>query len=219
MGELLQNTGEAYRTIRKDMLVVSELVEKKSRFIAHLRHVESEAQADAFLEEIRSQNRDARHNVPAWILADGRERTSDDGEPSRAAGMPVLDVLRGAGLKDVCCVVTRYFGGTLLGTGGLVRAYSGACAQALEQAQEDGAICLMSPVVTAVVDMPYSLYERVSRMISDANGKVRDSLFAEDVQLTCTFLAGQEAPFVDAMHELVAGEELVRVGEVFFGEF
>ncbi|MFR3877576.1 MAG: YigZ family protein [Collinsella sp.] len=96
---------------------------------------------------VRKRHYDARHNVPAWILVDGRERQSDDGEPSRTSGMPTLEVLRGAGLKNVCCVVTRYFGGTLLGPGGLVRAYTAATQAAVAAAQEAGQIVEMTSVV------------------------------------------------------------------------
>lgn len=209
----------SYETIRKGVEIQGEVEDRRSRFIAQIVHVESEREADAFIAEVRSRHHDARHNVPTWILSDGRERASDDGEPRSTAGMPTLEVLRAAGLKDVCCVVTRYFGGTLLGPGGLVRAYTAATQAALENAREQDAIARMDLTVRVVVDIPYSLYDRVSRMIADAGGKVRDSIFAEDVQLTCSFLAGDEVRFTDAMRELAAGEELVRVGERTFGEF
>ena len=115
---------DSYFTLQSNIEASGEYVDRKSRFIAQLVHIESEDEANAFIEMVRKRHYDARHNVPAWILVDGRERQSDDGEPSRTSGMPTLEVLRGAGLKNVCCVVTRYFGGTLLGPGGLVRAYS-----------------------------------------------------------------------------------------------
>ncbi|MFR5726940.1 MAG: IMPACT family protein [Clostridium sp.] len=105
-----------------------ELVEKKSRFIAQIRPVASEEEAFAFIEEVRKKYWDARHHCYAYIIGERAQtaRCSDDGEPSQTAGKPMMDVLAGEGLHDVCAVVTRYFGGTLLGTGGLVRAYSGA---------------------------------------------------------------------------------------------
>lgn len=106
---------DSYFTLQSNIEVSGEFVDRKSRFIAQLVHIESEDEANAFIETVRKRHYDARHNVPAWILVDGRERQSDDGEPSRTSGMPTLEVLRGAGLKNVCCVVTRYFGGTLLG--------------------------------------------------------------------------------------------------------
>ena len=120
---------------------VAEIEEKKSRFIASLAHVETEEEALAFLEEIRAANRMARHNVYAYILrqggagAAGRVRYSDDGEPQKTAGLPTLEVLQHAGLTDVVCVVTRYFGGVLLGTGGLVRAYTQSTQAGIDAAQ------------------------------------------------------------------------------------
>ena len=119
----------------------AEIEEKKSRFIASLAHVETEDEALAFLEEIRAANRMARHNVYAYVLreggagAQGRVRYSDDGEPQKTAGLPTLEVIQHAGLTDVIAVVTRYFGGVLLGTGGLVRAYTQATQAGIEAAE------------------------------------------------------------------------------------
>lgn len=211
--------GAGYRTLRAGTEAVAEFEDRRSRFIAQLVHVGSEAEAEAFIAEVRGRHHDARHNVPAWILADGRERCSDDGEPSRTSGMPTLDVLRGAGLADVCCVVTRYFGGTLLGPGGLVRAYTAATQAAVERAEKDGAVVEMTLVCPVTVQLPYALYDRVTRLCSDAGGHVTDSLFTEDVQLTCVFHAGDEERFVAAVRELANGEELARAGEPRFSEF
>ncbi|MBR2683492.1 MAG: YigZ family protein [Atopobiaceae bacterium] len=215
----MPNAAEGYLTLAADAEAVGEFVDRRSRFIAQVRHVDSEAEANAFIAEVRSRHHDARHNVPAWILSDGRERCSDDGEPQRTAGMPTLEVLRGAGMADVCCVVTRYFGGTLLGPGGLVRAYEAATKEAIEAARSEGLIVEMTLVTPVVVQIPYSAYDRVTRMIADAGGKVKDSLFAEDVQLTCAFRAGTEEAFVSSLREYANGEELCRVGETAFSEF
>ena len=150
----------------------------------------------------------------------GRARALlDDGEPSRTSGMPTLEVLRGAGLADVCCVTTRYFGGTLLGPGGLVRAYTAAAQAAVAAAWDDGLVAEMTLVTPVTVQLPYALYDRVARMCADAGGKLRDQLFAEDVQLSCAFRSGDEVPFVDAVRELANGEELARAGEPRFSEF
>lgn len=113
---------------------VGEIVEKKSRFIGTIAYVESEEEAIKFIEQIKKQYWDARHNCSAYIIGEKQEimRCSDDGEPSQTAGKPMLDVLSGQGLCNVVAVVTRYFGGTLLGTGGLVRAYSKAVQEGLE---------------------------------------------------------------------------------------
>lgn len=123
---------EQYKTVYEGG--EGELVEKKSRFIATVRPVKTEEEANQFVEEMRKKYWDARHNCWAFILGERQEfkRCSDDGEPSQTAGKPMMDVLTGAGLTDVAVVVTRYFGGTLLGTGGLVRDYSGAVQEGLK---------------------------------------------------------------------------------------
>ena len=209
----------SYLTLRGNGEARGEFEDRRSRFIAQLAHVGSEEESEEFLAAVRSRHRDARHHVPAWILSDGRERCSDDGEPSRTSGMPTLEVLRGAGLADVCCVTTRYFGGTLLGPGGLVRAYTAAAQAAVAAAWDDGLVAEMTLVTPVTVQLPYALYDRVARMCADAGGKLRDQLFAEDVQLSCVFRSGDEVPFVDAVRELANGEELARAGEPRFSEF
>ena len=210
---------EGYLTLTAGAEATGEFVDRRSRFIAQMRHVTSEAEATAFIDEVRSRHHDARHNVPAWVLSDGRERCSDDGEPQRTAGMPTLEGLRGAGLADVCCVVTRYFGGTLLGPGGLVRAYEAATREAVSAAQRDALLVRMTAVTRVTCVIPYSAYDRVTRLVSDCGGKVKDSVFAEDVQLTCAFLAGDEERFVASMRELANGEDLCLVGQPTFTEF
>lgn len=208
-----------YLTLANNAEVTGEFEDRRSRFIAQLAHVSSEAKADAFIEKVRSRHHDARHNVPAWVLADGRERCSDDGEPSRTAGLPTLEVLHGANLKDVCCVVTRYFGGTLLGPGGLVRAYTAATQAAVEAAHAGASVVEMTLVTRVVVQIPYSAYDRVTRMVTDAGGRVRDSVFAEDVQLTCVFRTGDEEVFVAAVTDFANGDDICRVGKPGFAEF
>jgi putative IMPACT (imprinted ancient) family translation regulator len=122
-------------------------------------------------------------------------------------------------LADVCCVVTRYFGGTLLGPGGLVRAYTAATQEAVAAAKAEGLLVTMTQVTRVTCVIPYSAYGRVERLISDCGGKVKDSVFAEDVQLNCAFLSGDEQRFVAAMRELAQGEDLCLVGEPTFAEF
>ena len=210
MGETLRS---GYLTLTNGAEVTGEFEDRRSRFIAQLVHVSSEAEANAFIEKVRSRHHDARHNVPAWVLADGRERCSDDGEPSRTAGMPTLEVLHGAGLRDVCCVVTRYFGGTLLGPGGLVRAYTAATQAAVEEVHATGVIVEMTLVTRVVVQIPYSAYDRLTRMVADAGGRVRDSVFAEDVQLTCAFHTGDEEAFVAAVTDFANGDDICHAVE------
>ena len=170
---------DSYFTLQSNIEASGEFVDRKSRFIAQLVHIESEDEANTFIEMVRKRHYDARHNVPAWILVDGRERQSDDGEPSRTSGMPTLEVLRSAGLKNVCCVVTRYFGGTLLGPGGLVRAYTAATQAAVAAAQESGQIVEMTSVVPVDVRVAYPQYEQVLRLAQDSGAKVSDTDYAD----------------------------------------
>lgn len=208
-----------FLTLADGFTATGEFVDRKSRFIAQLRHVSGEREANSFVDEVRALHHDARHNVPAWLLSDGRERCSDDGEPQRSAGMPTLEVLRGGGLANVCCVVTRYFGGTLLGPGGLARAYTLSTQLAVEDARSRGGLVRMSLVTRVSCCIPYAAYGRVERLVADCSGKVKDSIFSEEVQLNCAFLSGDERRFVAGMRELAAGEDLCLVGEPRFGEF
>ncbi len=210
--------GDEYRTVRSGVEVTGEFEDRRSRFIAQIAAVGSEREAQAFIDGIRSRHHDARHNVPAWILADGREKCSDDGEPAHTAGIPTLEILRGAGLANVCCVVTRYFGGTLLGPGGLKRAYAAAVRNALEAGDEKGAFATMTLVTRVTCVIPYAAYGRVDRLVSDCEGHVKDTIFAEDVQVTAVFRTGTEERFVAAMRELANGEDLCMVGEPAFSE-
>ena len=204
----------AYSTI--DGRAEAEIVEKKSRFIGQIAHVETEEEALAFLEEIRAKHRMARHNVYAYVLrAGGRIRYSDDGEPQKTAGMPTLEAIQHAGLVDVAVVVTRYFGGILLGTGGLVRAYTQATQAAIEAAR----IVVVSRCVDVVAALPYSLYEQAVRIVEAQEGKVRGTDFAADVTLTVRVLAGNEDALVEALVELSSGRADIIVGEPFDASF
>ena len=169
---------EDYRTIHGT--ATGEYEEKKSRFIAALSFADSEEAAVAFLEQVRAANRTARHNVYAYRLREGnRERYSDDGEPAKTAGTPALEVLQHSGLTDLIVVVTRYFGGVLLGTGGLVRAYTTATARALENAE----VVTVRSVVELSVTVDYSLYERASLLIDAAGAKQAAPQFTDRVTM------------------------------------
>ncbi len=208
-----------YKTLRSDFEAVGEIEDRRSRFIAQLAHVESEDDAHAFIAAVRSRHHDARHNVPAWVLSDGHERCSDDGEPSRTAGMPILEVLHGAGLADVCCVVTRYFGGTLLGPGGLVRAYTAATQIALTDAEKNNSLVEMRLVTRVMLSVPYTRYERIRYMVSDSGGKIVRSDFGAEVLLAMDFKSGEEAAFVDALRELGSGDLVPTVEAPRFDTF
>lgn len=210
---------DSYITMRAGELAEGEFIDRKSRFIAQLVHVECEEEAASHISSVRARHFDARHNVPAWILADGRERASDDGEPQRTSGMPTLEVLRGAGLRDVCCVTTRYFGGTLLGPGGLVRAYAAAAQAAVGAARAAGQLVEMTSVVPVSVTVAYPFYEQVLHLLEQTGGKVEDTSYTSEVEVHARFKAGEEHPFLAALTERMAGRERVRVEAARFAEF
>lgn len=193
----------------------AEIEEKKSRFIASLAHVETEEEALAFLEEIRAANRMARHNVYAYVLREGgagsagRVRYSDDGEPQKTAGLPTLEAIQHAGLTDVCVVVTRYFGGVLLGTGGLVRAYTQSTQAGIAAAQK----VVVSRCVDITMRLPYSLYDRMVVIAADCGAKTLDVQYAEDVTMVLRMLDGTQEPLLLKVTELMRGQEDVTVSE------
>lgn len=149
---------DSYKTIKKT--AKDEFIINKSRFIGHATPCETEEEALTFLKQIREEYRDATHNCYAYIIGRnaGIMRYSDDGEPGGTAGMPMMEVLKARGVVNCCVVVTRYFGGILLGAGGLVRAYSKGCAVALDAAQ----VSVMEHSVRVLFDVPYPLWDRFS---------------------------------------------------------
>ncbi len=199
----------AYRTIAAP--ASAEIVEKKSRFIGQIAPVATEEEALAFIEGVKAAHRMARHNVYAYVLRGGRVRYTDDGEPSGTAGMPTLEALQHAGLSDVAVVVTRYFGGTLLGTGGLVRAYTDATKAAIAVAD----VVTVFVCVDVVAEVPYGIYEGAVRAADAAGAKLVDSSFAENVLLTFRMLAGTEAPLLEKLTELTRGQSEAMVSEPF----
>lgn len=197
----------------------AEIEEKKSRFIAQLAHVETEDEALAFLDEIRTTHRMARHNVYAYILrgmgATPRIRYSDDGEPQKTAGLPTLQALEHAGLSDVACVVTRYFGGTLLGTGGLVRAYTQATQAGIAAAD----LVTISRCVDLTWRIPYPLYDQAVRIANDCGAQTLDTAYADAITLTLRMLDGAQSELVDRATELCRGQEDLAVSDPFDAAF
>lgn len=155
----------------------AELVEKKSRFIGQVFPAETEEEARACIEAVRKKHYDARHHCFCYRLANGTVRASDDGEPQGTAGMPVLDVLRKSGVTDVVTVATRYFGGILLGGGGLVRAYSHTASIALQAAQ----IITMRECLLLSLTCDYGRYGRVASLVPECGGVTDDTVFEEKV--------------------------------------
>ena len=194
-----------------------EIVEKKSRFISTIRKCETEEEAVAFIEEMKKKYWDARHNCSAFIIGSRGEltRCSDDGEPSGTAGRPMLEVLTGSGIRNIAVVVTRYFGGTLLGTGGLVRAYTDATKAAIEAAD----VVTVSVCVDIILEVPYSLYEQLCRIAEAAGAKLAESDFAENVLLTFRMLDGTQAPFLEKLTELTRGQSEIIVTAPFDAAF
>ena len=152
----------------------SEFTEKRSRFIGHIWPVETEEQAQAYIRAMKKRYYDARHNCWCYLVGESIVRYSDDGEPQGTAGQPMLNVFQRENVTNVCCVVTRYFGGTLLGPGGLVRAYTAATQAAVAAAQEARQIVEMTSVVPVDVHVAYPQYEQVLRLAQDSGAKVSD---------------------------------------------
>ena len=191
----------------------SEFVEKRSRFITHLWKVESEAEARARIEEMKKKYYDARHNCWCYLLKEGNVvRYSDDDEPQGTAGQPMLNVFQRQGVVNVCCVVTRYFGGILLGAGGLTRAYTKGAKDALDEA----GIARMSLWTLWDVECTYPLFERMKLEIAAAGGVIRDTEYGADILLRAAFPAGGAEQFEARLTELSAGQlTMLEAGEEF----
>ena len=191
-----------------------ELVEKRSRFLGRVWPVEGEEEARAYIEETRKRHYDARHNCWCWRLKDGPERYSDDGEPQGTAGQPMLNVFQREEVTNVCCVVTRYFGGVLLGAGGLVRAYT----QAAKLALDDAGISVVRRWVEVSVPCPYALFERIKQEVEGAGGVLGDVKYAADVTVKALLPEGAAEAFSARVTELTAGRVSAAVtGERFQG--
>ena len=177
--------------------------EKRSKFTGRLWHVETHEEATARVKEMREKYWDATHHCYAYILREGNlMRYSDDGEPQGTAGMPILDVLRHEGLVDVCCVVTRYFGGILLGTGGLVRAYTEGAKRAVNAA----GISEMSLFSVLLIACPYNLLGVVQQLLPQHGCAVEETDYGADVTLTVTQPAGRLTELNTALADATAGK-------------
>ena len=190
----------------------AEYIDKKSRFIGQVQHVESVSEAMAFIESVRKKYADATHNVWAYVLADGQMRWSDDGEPGGTSGQPTLNVFRSALVCDVACVVTRYFGGTLLGSGGLVRAYSKAASMALEAAVR----ARMAEWRSVAVECTYAQYERVRRLLEGMGATDMDGSFGEFVTISALLPLDAAQAVSARLTDMTAGSARVtELGSVF----
>lgn len=191
----------------------SEFTEKRSRFISHIWRVETEAEARARIEEMKKRYYDARHNCWCYLIRQGGVvRYSDDGEPQGTAGQPMLNVFVREEVTNVCCVVTRYFGGILLGAGGLTRAYAKGAKDALDAA----GISRMSLWTLWDIPCTYPLYERVKLEVESCGGVVRSADYGADILLRGAFPAGGAERFAPRLTELSSGSlAMTAAGEEF----
>lgn len=202
-----------YRTVAGEAKVCE--IEKKSKFIAYICPVNTQEEAEAFVNRIRKQHTDASHNVPAYIVGFQGEiqKCSDDGEPSGSSGMPVLEVLKAHGLVNVAVVVTRYFGGVLLGRGGLIRAYSGACKSALVKA----GVVRMIPQLSAEVTVDYSISGKVQNELIQSGITIKDTRYLADVTFVIQFFPKDKQALYEKVQEITADNFLWSFGEeVYF---
>ncbi len=180
----------------------TEMIEKRSRFIGHIWRVESEEEARMHIEATKKKYHDARHNCWCYVVREGNIlRYSDDGEPQGTAGQPMLNVFQREEVTNVCCVVTRYFGGILLGAGGLTRAYGGTAKLALNEA----GISRMRLWASLAVPCSYALYERMRLLVEQCGGVITDTDFGTDVVITVTLPAEDVDAFSVQVTELTAG--------------
>lgn len=190
---------------------VGEIVEKKSRFIATIKPVESEQEAVAFIESVKKKYYDARHNCPAFVIGKNKEltRCSDDGEPSGTAGKPILEVLLGEGLTNVAVVVTRYFGGTLLGTGGLVRAYTQATQEGLAACQT----ATMRYGVTIRIETDYTDLGKIQHLLGNKEIPIVSSEYTDKVALTVQLPSEEAQGLMKELTEATAARALTEITE------
>lgn len=197
---------DAYKTLLKTGS--QEIIINKSRFIGHGCPCETEEEALAFLNQIRERYRDASHNCYAYIIGlnSGIMRYSDDGEPGGTAGLPMMDVLRGTGVVNCCVVVTRYFGGVLLGTGGLVRAYTQGCKLALEAAE----VVSMERTCHDLCEVPYSEWDKVTYALASLPAKAENVEFSTGISFTLmTRVKDRESVLESLMR--ASGRKLVSI--------
>ena len=194
----------------------AEIVEKKSRFIGYISPAETEEAAWQFLEMIRKKHRDATHNVYAYVISKNNiNKFSDDGEPAKTAGAPILDVILKEGITNVVIVVTRYFGGTLLGTGGLVKAYSTAAKQALLSTK----VVTMTESISAVMNLPYTLWGKIEKEL-ELNGCITEKVeFTNDVSVSFICKKTEYEKFTKRIVDISGGSVIPEETETLYYGF
>lgn len=192
---------QEYKTVEK--AADDYFIEKKSRFIGYVKPVKTQDEAVSFINEIKSKHWDATHNVYAYVLRDNNiQRYSDDGEPGGTAGMPVLDVILKENVVDVCVVATRYFGGTLIGAGGLVRAYSHTSKIALEA----GNIITMAECSVLETTVDYSFYDKLNNLLTSFGANIINTEYADLVKVTLSVKADKENELKNKLTDLSNGK-------------
>ena len=201
-----------YKTVKE--FACDELVEKRSRFIGYCKPVTTQDEAIAFINEIKTKHWDARHNVYAYVIKDeGVSRYSDDNEPQGTAGIPVLDSIRKRGITDCVVVVTRYFGGVLLGAGGLVRAYSAAAKLGIDAAGE----MEMEMCSVCTLTCSYTMYGKIPALVARFRGSIDDSDFADEVSIRFHLPEDELSAFNKALSEESSGKyAAVEINKEFF---
>ncbi len=203
-----------YKTVKE--FNFDEYIVKHSKFIGYAKPVKTKEEAENFIEEIKRKHWDASHNVYAYVLRnDNIKRYSDDGEPQGTAGVPVLDVIEKEKLYDVCVVVTRYFGGILLGGGGLVRAYSHSAKIAVEGAK----IITVALCVDLCINCDYSSYGKIESFLRNENAQIIKSDFADDVRILCRIKKDNYETFEKALIDLTNGQIHSEIIEEKFTDF
>ncbi|NLZ45552.1 MAG: YigZ family protein [Clostridiales bacterium] len=194
----------------------ASFIERKSEFIGYIKHVETPEEAIEFINEIKAKHRKATHNVYAYVLRDNNiSRYSDDGEPQGTAGVPVLDVILKQNLTNVCVVVTRYFGGVLLGGGGLVRAYSHSCKIAIDASQKMN-MCQCSEI-TAICD--YSMYGKISNILPNYEVKITDTVFEDNVTIKILVKTQNLTLLSDKLIDISNGQIILEKSDIFYADF
>ncbi|MBR6238650.1 MAG: YigZ family protein [Lachnospiraceae bacterium] len=209
----MNNDATSYLTVND--ITEAEITEKKSRFIATVLHIESEEEATAILADFRKRYWDARHNCYAYVLGKKSEleRFSDDGEPSGTAGRPILEVIKGRGLTNTMIIVTRYFGGVLLGTGGLVRAYTDSSALAVDTAKEEGRLVNMRLLLKADIKADYTLSGKVQYTLAGMDVKVFDTIYEDSVIFKVGIPADEADKVLDKITDVTNAKVLIERGE------
>lgn len=204
----------AYKTIYDP--AQASFIEQKSEFIGYIAPVKTNEEAVAFIESVKAQHRKARHNCYAYVLRDGMiSRYSDDGEPQGTAGPPILDVIQKSGLTDVCIVVTRYFGGILLGKGGLTRAYSTGASMAVNAAR----LMIMCEAYELTLTLDYSLYDKVNYVLPDFEIKILATDYAEKVKIRLLVKEELADNLCDKLVDITNGNIEISKSDKIYADF